>query len=882
MQRTPTLLEAAYDVSRFLLQERDLANLLQGVCDRLTGAGTARAALIVLLDRDSGGIITAETGLQDVLQPLVDGLQKGQLPDCGRRAMEPDRGEVVLCEQCSCGLCGEGEAERSLGVTIVLHCTSSLSGFLTLKFPADFRPTTVETTILTELAESLGVALRQLFAEEAVKQRQHELELIEERYELALQASQAGLWDWNISTGEMYTSPDQWELLDYRAEASDPAVPRRFIHSDDRDQVLAVLNEHLSGKTDEYRIEYRVKEKNGEWTWFLDRGRVVERDGNNMPVRMTGTHQNITLQKKQDQAVALVQQQLHEAVNHERNFLQTVIDSAGDPVMVVDLEFNVLLINQAAMRLVCREHGAEIAQGEKCYRLFSCSQKPCQDQRYPCPVVRVMEEKKQVKMVHNPYHGNGVKNTFELEVSPLLDRQGNLYGMIEVARDITDRLRIEKELRESQSHLYRLAHHDTLTGLPNRLLFRDRLNQAVSKADRNKVGVAVLFLDLDRFKTINDTLGHDIGDVLLKEVAIRLQRQCRQSDTVARLGGDEFVFVLENINEHKDAGVVAEKIMAALAQPVQAKEHRIQVSTSIGIAIYPIDAENIDEVIKRADMALYAAKEVGRSNYQFFSQNLPNTGNRRQLNAQQFRRAFTTGELFIEYQPRYTLGDEQMLGLQALPCWQHPDMGLLLPEAFVAASQECDMLGPLADWLFGRLAEDIHRWHDQGKQVLPVSLPCSSRMMLDAGFLSMIERWWQQYDLRPGLLTLELRERVVTEATSQLLECLQRLNAWGLGLAIGAFGSGRSLFLKMQSVSVRAVVLDREIIDEIPHDEESSQLVAALVPFCHAFEVRVVADGVERPDQHRFLAEVGCDLVQGSFFSAPLGPAEIGNLLPPP
>ena len=236
-------------------------------------------------------------------------------------------------------------------------------------------------------------------------------------------------------------------------------------------------------------------------------------------------------------------------------------------------------------------------------------------------------------------------------------------------------------------------------------------------------------------------------------------------------------------------------------------------------------------------------KRLGAATTSFFSQNLPNTGNRRQLNAQQFRRAFTTGELFIEYQPRYTLGDEQMLGLQALPCWQHPDMGLLLPEAFVAASQECDMLGPLADWLFGRLAEDIHRWHDQGKQVLPVSLPCSSRMMLDAGFLSMIERWWQQYDLRPGLLTLELRERVVTEATSQLLECLQRLNAWGLGLAIGAFGSGRSLFLKMQSVSVRAVVLDREIIDEIPHDEESSQLVAALVPFCHAFEVRVVADG---------------------------------------
>lgn len=353
MRRTPTLLEAAYEISRFLLQERDLATLLQGVCDRLTGEGLGEVALLVLVDSASGGVITAETGLQDGATPLMEGLKEGRLPDCGRRAIAGEGGGVVVCEHCTCGLCRPiAQEDGRIGVAVPIRCTPSLVGFLTLRFPADFRPTLVDDSVLIELADTLGLALRQLFAEESGKQRQRELEMIEERYELALQASQAGLWDWNIRTGEMYTSPDQWELLDYRSDAAGPSTPQRFIHPEDRERVLEVLNQHLQGQSDEYRIEYRVREKNGEWTWFLDRGRVVERDEHNMPVRMTGTHVNITLQKKQDEAIALVQQQLHEAVNYERNFLQTVIDSAGDPVMVIDLDYNLLLINRAAARLV--------------------------------------------------------------------------------------------------------------------------------------------------------------------------------------------------------------------------------------------------------------------------------------------------------------------------------------------------------------------------------------------------------------------------------------------------------------------------------------------------------------------------------------------------
>jgi len=225
----------------------------------------------------------------------------------------------------------------------------------------------------------------------------------------------------------------------------------------------------------------------------------------------------------------------------------------------------------------------------------------------------------QATLVHKFYHGNGINNTFELEVSPLRNKEGAIYGIIEVARDISDRLRIEKELRESRSRLYRLAHHDSLTSLPNRLLFEDRLDQAILKAGRTGTKVAILFLDLDRFKVVNDTLGHDVGDELLKEVAARLQKQCRQSDTVARIGGDEFVFILDNIQHRKNAEVVAGKVMDTMARPVRINSHELQVSASIGIALYPDDSAEIDGVIKCADTALYQAKGEGRNNYKMYA-----------------------------------------------------------------------------------------------------------------------------------------------------------------------------------------------------------------------------------------------------------------------
>lgn len=619
--RYQVLQVVSLSIHRLLLAEQDLTILMQGICDQLVSDELHSSAWLVLFDSESDSVITVESGLGERFQLFVKQLRNSHLHDCVRKSFESEGRIPVLCHDCSCGLCRNDEKGKTSAVAIAFHCRKGLIGFLVVELPADAgKPDSAGMVLYRELAESIGIALRRLFFTEEAGRREVELQCVEERFELALSASKAGLWDWNIKSGEMYTSPDRFDQLDYRQGdgSMGAGVLGEAVHPDDKDRVLKSLHDHLAGKTDEYRIEYRVGGRDGEWKWFLDRGRVVERDEKNMPVRMTGTHQDITSQRKQSQALAAIQQQLHETVDSQKNFLQTVIDSAADPVMAIDLDYNVLLMNRAAS-LVMGVKEDVIRQGkQKCFTIFCGADSPCADHDFPCPVQAIDRTGESVTIVHNPYHGNGVNNTFEIEVSPLRDTDGVIYGSIEVARDITDRLRIEKELRESKSRLYRLAHHDSLTGLPNRLLFKDRLEQTMLKAKRTKGKVAVLFLDLDKFKDVNDTLGHDVGDELLIEVAGRLQALCRQSDTVARLGGDEFVFLLDNIKDISGAETVARKISAAMDKAVLVNGHELWISTSIGIAVFPDDGGDIEEVIRKADTALYQAKKSGRNCFVFY------------------------------------------------------------------------------------------------------------------------------------------------------------------------------------------------------------------------------------------------------------------------
>ena len=883
MKRTLALLHAAYGVCRFLLEERDLPALLQGACDRFVAGGLYRSALLVLVDREGEGVIAAEAGFAERGPAVMAQLRSGRFPDCGLRALSAERVEVQVCVDCACPICPTPE-NRECGrpLCIALRVSPALAGFLLLQPPIEFRAGERERELVAELAEAVASALRRLFAAEAAGRREQELRRSGERCELALQATDSGVWDWNIRTGAMYASPDHWQLLDYRRD--DPVSGGRAIHPEDRERVLAVLGDHLEGRSDEYRIEYRVANAGGGWSWYLDHGRVVERDAAGMPVRMTGTHRDITARKRQEEAVALVQRQLHETVDRERDFLQTIIDSAADPVMAIGLDYELLLINQAAARLVRDGGSARVLQGQKCHQLFADSYRPCRDSRYPCPVRAVQAGGRAARLVHTPYHGNGVNNTFELEVSPLVNADGTLYGVIEVARDITDRLRIEEELRASQSHLYRLAHHDTLTGLPNRLLFRDRFAQAVVKAQRRRGRVAVLFLDLDRFKAINDTLGHDVGDALLVQVAGRLQRQCRQSDTVARLGGDEFVFLLDDIAQAEDAAVVAAKILDGLVRPVLAAGHEIGVATSIGIALYPDHGQTVDAVIKCADQALYAAKEQGRGRFLLYREDFSRCGSRPRLGAEVFRRALAEGQLAVDYLPRFAasaIGPDDPAGVCALVHWHHPDMGDMPADEWLAAAGECGLLATVDEWIVDRVGADLRAWREAGCHEVPVALPVQSHQLLEPDFLPMLERVCARHALPPSRLVVELAESAINGACSQGVALLRRLGERGFGLAADGVGAGACHPARLQELSLRHLGLSRTLTNAVCDQGAAVQLTAALAGLGHSLGLPVLVVEVSGEAQRTLLRQCGCDLLQGPLLGPVLTAEQAAEWLAP-
>jgi diguanylate cyclase (GGDEF)-like protein/PAS domain S-box-containing protein len=865
-----------------MLAEENLPNLLQGICDKLIDKSINLSAWIVLIDKNTGNTLTAEAGLGNYFTPVLNQLKNGIIPSCGKKVIGQKSGVAALCTNCTCDacLCHENKPDGT-PVSLSIRCRPDLQGFLVCQPPAGITPDKEELAELALLSQSIGIALHKIISAVESKQKEEELRRLEERFDLALHASQAGLWDWNIKTGEMHTNPNRTKILDYRKniEKEGPAPWEGLIHPDDKIKVLALLNNHLAGEINEYRIEYRVKGKDGKWQWFLDKGKVVERDELNMPVRMTGTHQNITGQKERDESLAMVQQQLHETLKGERTFLQSIIDGANDPVIAIDMDYNILLINATAAQIM--GVNSKESRQQKCYKVFHKSDAPCTDIRFPCPIKKIKQSGKPVTMLHNPLHGNGINNTFELEVSPLKDQKNKLTGIIEIARDISDRLRIEEELKESKSRLYKLAHHDTLTGLPNRLLFRDRLIQAVAKAQRNKNFIAILFMDLDKFKQINDTLGHDTGDQLLIEASRRLRSQCRKSDTVARLGGDEFIFMLDDINEPKDAARIAKKIMAALTLPMQIEGHQLFISTSIGIAIYPIDSDDIDQVIKCADIALYQAKDAGRNSYKFYKQEMYVDEYPVPLLEIQLPDALHMEQFIIEYQPQFDMYSRKLIGLEALLRWNHPEHGIIPPKDFIGIAEDAGLIGAIGKWVLQEVCDQIDAWKLANLEPVPVTINVTLEQILDPDFIPLISQLIQNYNLTPELIEIELAESSISEDLEETIFNLKQISRFGIRLAIDNFGTGDKGLDYLKRFPLDRLKIDHSLIRNIVHDKYMARIVSVIILLANNLGITVLAEGIEQEDQITFLKELNCEQIQGFLLAKPQSAADIEKILSP-
>jgi diguanylate cyclase (GGDEF)-like protein/PAS domain S-box-containing protein len=421
-----------------------------------------------------------------------------------------------------------------------------------------------------------------------------------------------------------------------------------------------------------------------------------------------------------------------------------------------------------------------------------------------------------------------------------------------------------------------LATRDPLTGLPNRMLLNDRLGIGLQNARRKGTRLAFMFIDLDRFKTINDSLGHDVGDELLKRVAARLSACVRVSDTVARLGGDEFAIILENLPaDGQETQSVAEKMITSLAAPIQAGEHQLNTSCSLGIAVFPNDGDDAQTLMKNADVAMYDAKAKGRNNYQFFSEAMNAKAQERLQIETALRLALRRNELLLYYQPRVGFQTGEVTGVEALVRWQHPKLGLLTPESFMSVAEDSGLVVPLGEWVIGEAFRQVALWQQKSGRNLAVAVNLSMGQMFDAKRLvATIEGSLQKTGLDPHDVELELTESMLLKSGEETSAALKHLGELGVGIAIDDFGTGYSSLSYLKQLPVDSIKVDSSFVRDIGADPNDEAIIRAIIAMTHSLKLNVVAEGVETEAQYRVLRDLECDEYQGYYFSKPLPPEE--------
>ena len=560
-----------------------------------------------------------------------------------------------------------------------------------------------------------------------------------------------------------------------------------------------------------------------------------------------------------------------EALFEEKERAQVTLNSIGDAVLATDVLGNVTYLNEAAESLT--GWMLQAAAGQPLGKVFNIidgsSRQPAVN-----PARRAMDEDRTVGLAANCVlvRRDGTESGIEDSAAPIHDRHGQVSGAVIVFRDVS-------QSRAMTSKMAYLAQHDFLTGLWNRARLTEQLGHAISLARRHTKQVGLLFLDVDHFKRINDLHGHETGDHVLCAVADSLVNCVRSTDTVCRQGGDEFIILLAEIETPEDAARVAEKVLAALAEPLLVDGQTLQVAVSIGISVYPVDGEEADTIIQHADAAMYQAKKNGRNNYRFFRTAMSDQVVRRRSVATNLHRALDDGEFLLHYQPQVDLGSGRMVGMEALVRWLEPSKGLIYPGAFIQIAEHSNAIVPMGHWVRLEACRQINIWRGAHRVLLPVSVNVSTMEFRHNRFIESVAEILEETGLEPSSIELELTESVLMEDADMAVTRLRTLKDMGIRIAIDDFGTGYSSLSYLRRFPVDTLKIDKSFVLEIGADPQAATIVSAVIGLGRKLGHRVVAEGVETEEQKTFLQEHGCRLGQGFHLSHPLPAADIGPLL---
>ncbi len=613
-----------------------------------------------------------------------------------------------------------------------------------------------------------------------------------------------------------------------------------LVHPDGEDEICPVCRAQQSAE--EGAIILEAEDRHNPTHRPLEVNLKVVRDGSGLAGGMLLSIRDLSKMRRTEERLRLS---------------ASVFESTGEGVVITDADGNIVEVNRAFSEITGYRREEVIGRNPKIW------QSGRHDKSFFIEMWRSLKDNGKWRGELWNRRKNGTVFPELLTISGVVDEQNRLTHYVGVFTDIS-------ELKQSQQQLDHLAHHDALTGLPNRLLLYGRLEQAIRHADRQGTQVAVIFQDLDNFKHINDSFGHNSGDELLRQVAAKLEAAVRKEDTVARLGGDEFVSLLENIDKAEHVVVAVKKLMAAFSEPFSLTELDIRVTTSIGISLYPGDGKDAATLLRNADAAMYRAKAKGRNTYQFYTEELTRHAFERVMLENNLRRAIDEERLFLVYQPQVELQGRQVVGVEVLVRWRHPELGNVPPNKFIPLAEDCGLILPLGEWVLHNACRQAKRWLDQGIDFGCVAVNVSGVQIQRGGLLDVVKSALQLSGLPASRLELEVTEGFIMQQAEFAVGQLSNLRELGVTLSIDDFGTGYSSLSYLKKLPIHKLKIDQSFVRDIPEDPNDMAIADAVIAMGRSLGLAVIAEGVESDEQRQFLEKAGCREGQGYLFGKPL------------
>jgi diguanylate cyclase (GGDEF)-like protein/PAS domain S-box-containing protein len=686
-----------------------------------------------------------------------------------------------------------------------------------------------------------------------------QLQSSQQRLEMAHSAGGIGTWDWDIKKREMHSTNFE-QILGYKNDEMDTFIGdmSKVIHPEDYPTVRKSITSHLLNHTDRYEAEFRMRHKYGYWVWVQDMGRVVQRNSKSrFAERMVGVRRNITAEKASDERQKLA---------------STVFQQAAEGIVILDKNMTYINVNPYFERMTGFQK--ELLIGKE---LFTSDRTPntasSAEQQSKNKIVKNLHSTGQYEGEIQIQHKNGDDIPVWLHINPIFDHNHQKTHYIAILNDLTER-------KKNEQRLSYLSNYDPLTDLPNRHFFKEHMHQIILKSLESNTTFALLRLNIDRFRLLNDLLGTDGADILLKHVAQRLSTYDTRTSMIARIGSDDFAIMVPYPRENeKDIEQYCERLLEVFNSPFDVRSQEITVTISIGVALCPKHGKQVDTLSNSSENALQEAKRLG-GNAIRFSSNQGGIQSLERVNLENaLRKAISNTEFVVFYQPKLNAVSRRIEGFEALVRWSHPTKGIVAPVQFIGLAEEMGIISALGEFVLDQACSQIKKWRDLGFKHISIAVNVSAQQLQRGNFLDTLDRVLADHQIDPGLLELEITETLLMVDTDQVQAILQEIKRRGVTIALDDFGTGYSSLSYLGLYPIDVIKIDRSFVIQMIGNEEQKAIVRAILAMSKALKMKVVAEGVETLEQAQFLREEGCELLQGYLFSKPVPAFEANKLL---